>query len=1006
MYLNCHTYYSLKYATFSVEELVQAGIEAGSRTLVLTDINNTSAIYDFYHACMQKNIRPVVGIEYRSAGQLLYTGIAINNEGFTALNRLLSASMQDDIPLPDIPPRLAHCVFVLPIPTVTEDWRLYTYDHIYYGVSIKQIHNLALHQFFPSEQLLIWHPVFFQNSKKYFHLHKLLRAIDKNTLLSKLSPMDVMPAEYHFVDQRMLVAKYAAYPHIIYNTEKLLQSCHIVLDYGGVKNRKLFTASAQDDKALLYKLAEDGLEYRYGRGHKEAHRRVLHELNIIDTLGYSAYFLITWDIIRYAQSRGYHHVGRGSGANSIVAYCLGITDVCPIELDLYFERFINPHRSSPPDFDIDFSWDERNTILDYIFKRYGKEYVAQIATYNTFKGSSIIRELGKVYGLPKAEIDALVDNPRQLRQKESIAQEILYYGQMMENFPNYLGIHAGGIIISEQPLYEYTALQMMPKGFPIVHWDMYVAEDIGFYKYDILSQRGLGHIKETVAWVRRNQQKYIDIHDVPKFKKDPLVRQQLKKARTIGCFYIESPAMRQLLTKLRCDDYLTLVAASSIIRPGVSQSGMMKQYIYRFHHPHDFEYLHPKMKELLQETYGVMVYQEDVIKVAHHFAGMDLADADVLRRGMSGKYRSRAEMQRVTDVFFAGCKARGYEETIYNEVWRQIESFSGYSFSKAHSASFAAESYQSLYLKTYFPLEFMVAVINNFGGFYRTEVYVHEARMCGATIEPPCINNSEYHTSIDGTTIYLGWVHLANLEANVAHSIVEERQHNGSYSSLQEFTLRVSIALEQLIILIRINAFRRIGKPKQELLWEAHFIFHGNKKSIVKKDLFEVQSVALPSLPTLDPVIHQQTMDEIALLGFSLTSPFDIADYEGVVLEQCIGADNLLEMTGRIVEIVGYLIAVKPVRTIKGDLMQFGCFIDEAGCYFDTVHFPDSHTYYPLKGHGMYHLRGIVKEEFGSAALHVQYLKKLGRTIAQQVSTRLKVSGEGNWSKGLSKLIK
>jgi DNA polymerase-3 subunit alpha len=198
---------------------------------------------------------------------------------------------------------------------------------------------------------------------------------------------------------------------------------------------------------------------------------------------------------------------------------------------------------------------------------------------------------------------------------------------------------------------------MMPKGFPIVHWDMYVAEDIGFYKYDILSQRGLGHIKDAVDHVLRNRKIHIDIHDVKSFKVDPKVRNQIRSANTIGCFYIESPAMRQLLTKLRCDNYLTLVAASSIIRPGVSSSGMMKQYIQRFHQPDSFEYLHPKMKDLLEETYGVMVYQEDVIKVAHHFAGIDLADADILRRAMSGKYRGKKEMERITETFFANVRS-------------------------------------------------------------------------------------------------------------------------------------------------------------------------------------------------------------------------------------------------------------------------------------------------------------------------------------------------------------
>src|SRR5690606_29844093 len=285
-----------------------------------------------------------------------------------------------------------------------------------------------------------------------------------------------------------------------------------------------------------------------------------------------------------------------------------------------------------------------------------------------------------------------------------------------KNFPNHLSIHPGGMLISEKPIYCYTAVEMPPKGFSTAQIDMFIAENIGLYKLDILSQRGLGHIRDCIDIVRENCNVHIDIHQVEKFKTNKKIAAQTKKADTIGCFYIESPAMRQLLNKLSCDNYITLVAASSIIRPGVAQSRMMREYIYRFHNPGKFEYLHPKMKELLEETYGVMVYQEDVIKIAHHFAGLDMGEADILRRAMSGKYRGRNEFEAIRLKFFENCNAEGYPPAITAEVWRQIESFGGYSFSKAHSASFAVESYQSLYLKTYFPIECMVAVINNFGG--------------------------------------------------------------------------------------------------------------------------------------------------------------------------------------------------------------------------------------------------------------------------------------------------
>ena len=333
--------------------------------------------------------------------------------------------------------------------------------------------------------------------------------------------------------------------------------------------------------------------------------------------------------------------------------------------------------------------------------------------------------------------------------------------------------------------------------------------------------------------------------------------------------------MRGLLTKLECDNYVHLVAASSIIRPGVARSGMMRQYIQYHHQPDQVQYLHPVFKEHLQETYGVMVYQEDVMKIAHHFGGLSLDDADLLRRSMSGKSRGSNAFQKLQQQFFDNCHERGYTPELANEAWRQIESFSGYSFCKAHSASYAVESFQSLFLKTYFPLEFMVAVVNNFGGFYRTEIYLHEARMAGATIQAPCVNNSELTTTIIGTDIYLGFQHLRSLENTLARRIVAEREQNGPYSSLADFLERLPVAREQLNLLIRVGAFRFTGASNMELLWEKNDYLSSEPTREPHPQLFRPasESQTLPTLTT-DPMI--EVFEQIELLGFPLVSPFSL----------------------------------------------------------------------------------------------------------------------------------
>lgn len=971
-----HSYYSLRYGTLSPEDLVAEAESNGYKALVLTDINNTSGVFPFIKACTDKGIQPLVGIEFRRDNQVLYTGIALNQQGFRELNEFLSEYLLAHKPLPAAPPAFLNVIIIYPFSSISKaaGGRLQIGGNEYIGIKPSDVNHLLFSDLRHYPEKLIMYPVFSCKNKNGFALHRHLRAIDNNILLSQLSIEHGLANDACFISVNKIIAAYNRFPALIHNAEKVIQIAAFTFDFRQRKNKLFYTSSVYDDKLLLEKLAWDGFNRRYGPHNKTAKQRVAHELDIIEKLGFSAYFLITWDIIRYSMGRGFYHIGRGSGANSVVAYCLHITDVDPIELDLYFERFLNPKRTSPPDFDIDYSWDERPEVQDYIFKRYGKEHTAFLGAMVTFQESSILRELGKVYGLPKSELDALVNQPDVPEDTNFITKEIFYYKKLLSDFPNIRSIHAGGILISEESIYNYTALDMPPKGFPTAQWDMYVAEDICFDKLDILSQRGIGHIKECVDLVWQNQKIRIDAHDVAKFKTDEKVKQQLKAGDTIGCFYIESPAMRGLLKKLHCDNYLSLVAASSIIRPGVAKSGMMRAYIERFHAPDKIKYLHPVMEEQLKETYGVMVYQEDVLKVCHHFAGLDLADADVLRRGMSGKYRSKVEFQKLVDKFFSNCQEKGYPDALTKEVWRQVESFAGYSFSKAHSASFAVESYQSLYLKTYYPLEFMTAVINNFGGFYKTWVYVQQAQKAGATIHLPCINQSTYYTNIYRSDIYLGLVHVQNIEHKVSLKIVEERQLNGAFTSLEEFIRRTQISLEQLLLLIRVQALRFTQKAKKELLWEAHLLL-GHKVPQPGNNFLFQEPAKHFSLPQLIHTNIEDAYDEMELLGFPVSgSYFDMLQTtaRGDILTK-----DLLLYLGQKVRMMGILVTTKYVRTIRGEVMQFGTFLDAGGDFFDTTHFPPSLKAWPFKGNGVYLVYGKVVEEFGFPSMEVEKMAKL-----------------------------
>lgn len=983
MLLNCHTYYSFGYGTYAIKELLAAVYNSGHRAFALTDINNTSAVLETLRLTENKPLKAVVGIDFRNGVQQQYVGLAQNNAGFKELNEHLSKHLHAQKSFENIAPPFNHAFIVYPFLTY-KGWPLS--DHEFIGISIADLKQLVLspYQKIPNK-LVALHQVTFAN-KIQFNTHRLLRAIDTNNLLSKLPITEQAKGNEMMLSRDELLNTYAAYPHIIQNTENILEQCTVQFDYGKLKNKnkQFYTDSTANDVALLRSECVKGLSYRYTDANEKnlAHQRMEKELAVIEKMNFASYFLINWDIVNYARSKQYYHVGRGSGANSLVAYLIGITDVDPLELDLYFERFINEQRSNAPDFDIDFSWRDRDDITRYIFERFGQNgKAALLGTYSTYQKDAVIQELGKVFGFPPNEIQQLKKIAPQYAniktyKKENLTEVLFYYAQHLAGKPSHLSIHASGILISEEPITYYSATSLPPKGYPTTQFSMIEAEDIGLFKFDILSQRGLGKIKDALAIIKQNQGIDIDIHEIRKFKQDEKVKALLREGKAIGCFYVESPGMRMLLAKLRADDYLRLVAASSIIRPGVSQSGMMREYINRFRNEKLREQARaklPQLYDILAETYGVMVYQEDVIKVAHQFAGLNLTEADYLRRGMSWKFKQRNEFGLVRDKFFANCKERGYDINLVTEIWTQIESFANFAFAKGHSASYAVESYQALYLKAYYPLEYMVATLNNGGGFYRTELYVHEASMHGAVIHAPCVNNSNNESVIKGKAIYLGWGLIAELSEHTQALILQERNAHGDFLGLEDFVNRVPVSIEQVRLLIRVGAFNFTQRDKKELLWQAHALIHPIKNNDSNNQLFKQENKKF-KLPNLVGSAIDDAFDEIELLGFSLSSPFRLLRDK---LPSNLKAKELKNSINQDVSIVGYLVNTKRTQTHKGERMYFGTFIDTDGHWIDTVHFPDIAREFPFIGGGCYHIKGKVTVEYDFLTIEVSSLKRL-----------------------------
>ncbi|MDR5591572.1 DNA polymerase III subunit alpha [Christiangramia sp. SM2212] len=990
MFLNCHTYYSLRYGTMSTRELCQLAESNGVNQIALTDINNTSACLEFIKLNKNSDLNALVGIDFRNSADQQYVGIARNNQGYKQLNDHLSEHIHEKRNFENEAPLLPDCYIIYPFKKISITRKTDFRSNEFIGVSINDLRKLKFSEYRKLEnKLVIFETVSFRN-KKDFNAHRLLRAIDNNTLLSKLPESEQGSLSDKMIAEEILLKGFEEFPHIIKNTEKLFDSCKVDFEFGKGQNRNLLVLETPEkDRERLVDLCYQKLPERYSDPGKKVLDRVKKELNTIIKLGFVSYFLINLEIVNYARSKNYPFVGRGSGANSVVAYILGITNVDPIELDLYFERFINPNRSSPPDFDIDFSWKDRNDVTNFIFRNY--RHTALMGTYVTFKSRAVARELGKVFGLPKENIDKLSQGFYDFKDLDHLEKLVLRYSRLIDGFPNYLSVHSGGILILNESVHNYAGTFLPPKGFQTIQIDMNIAEDVGIHKFDILAQRGLSKITDALEIIKQNQPnaKIEDIENIKLFKEDPAINDLLKVGDCMGVFYVESPAMRGLLTKLQTDNYMNLVAASSVIRPGVSSAGMKEEFIRRHRDPEKKKEAHPVMLEIMEDTYGVMVYQEDVMKVAHIFAGLDLDDADVLRRGMSGKKTSKGQMEKIEHNYRENCAQRGYPLKLTNEVWEQISSFAGYAFPKGHSASYAVESYQSLYLKKYFPLEFMVAAINNGGGFYNLQTYIQEIRNCGGKIHAPCINRSDHPNTIFGKDIYLGFGYIKELENKTIQQILENRQFFGQFRSLDDFIDRIDISIEQISLLLKINAFRFTGLDKHELLWNAYFKLNKSRPKSNQALLFKPQHREF-ELPEFEFSKIIEAYDQMQLLGFPLCNHFDLL---AEPMHNTLTAKKLKHHISKNVEIYGNLVDYRKTGTSNGKYMYFATFYDILGDIFDVVLFPNAAEKYPIRSDGIYKCSGKVMCDLGYVSIEINWISRLTtQTDPRLVGSNFKIS--------------
>jgi error-prone DNA polymerase len=813
-------------------------------------------------------------------------------------------------------------------------------------------------------------------------------------------------------------------------------------------------AAPADPFALLKARCEEGARARYGTLSPAVHARLDHELGIIREKGFAEYFLVVQEIVR----RSPRTAGRGSAAASIVSYCLGITHVEPIRHDLYFERFLNPGRVDPPDIDVDFCWDERDEVLDWVFRVLGTERAAMIANHVTFRARAAVREVAKVYGLPDAEIarvtgrlahhwgaDAATEAARRhpLFRGEDMDPrrggllgrapwpEILAWASRLDGFPRHLSVHCGGVVVAPDGLDSHVPVERAAKGVNVIQWEKDQAEEAGLVKIDLLGNRSLSVIRDACAAVRAGGGEDLRYEAFDPID-DPRTQELIRDGRTMGVFYVESPAMRQLQQKTGRGDFEHLVIHSSIIRPAAND--YIREYVRRLRGG-TYRSLHPILDEVLSETYGIMCYQEDVARVAIRMAGFTDAEADGLRKVLSKKWAER----RVEDYrrrFTGGAAAHGITPDVVDAVWRMILSFSGYSFCKPHSASYALVSFKACYLRAHHPAEFMAAVLSNGGGYYSTFAYISECRRMDLAVRLPDINESDRaYTGKSGPRenegpgtaghrgmVRVGLQQIKGLREEALQAILDERRRAGPFLSFDEVLCRVAIDPSDVRLLIRSGAFDRIGfgasdpgampcpngllvlRPRLHWRlreWEAKT--EGRRAR--NRSLFPPDLGPLP-----EPRPHETAKllrDEAETLGFLVSRhPLTLYRSHLLALERSgvspVRGADLPGRAGERVVTIGWLITGKVVTTKGDEPMEFISFEDTTAIY-ETTFFPRSYERFcrMLTAARPYVLRGRVDEDFGAVALTVESVEFLdrmtspGRRRGRQENSGTRARGAG-----------
>ena len=1050
VHLHVHSCYSLLRGGNGLHTLLERVRALGMDAVALTDTNALYGLVPFYTACRAQGVHPVLGVEIHCAPRLpgapmtRVVALARNLEGYSNLCRLTTArQLEPDFDL------LQACLtyqdglyfltqdpaLLAALATQVPGWRLYAELVPRPGPA----HRAHLQQLQDTAQGLgagcvATNDVFFATPDDYA-THRTLRAIDSIVAQEQLDATEheVAPPDAWLRSPAEMAAAWPTWAEALANTQAIAEDCRVELPMHVPKFPKAPTGDGRSPYAQLRTQCETGAQWRYGARPDPAVRaRMDYELEVIDRLGYSAYFLIVADLVRFARGEGIPCVGRGSAADSLVAYVLGIGGVDPMAYDLYFERFLHLGRTDCPDIDIDFCWRGRDRVLEYVYATYGAERVAMICSFITFGARSAFRDVAKTFGLPLDEIERLcsrlphadVANIRAALEQfpecralpfdEEPYRSILALAERIDGFPRHVGIHPCGIVIAPTPLTDLVPLELATKGLVVTQYDMHPIEALGLVKIDLLGQRALSIVTDAANIVRDVYGQTLDLETLP--EPDPRVADLARTGDTMGCFQIDSPGMRNLLQQIQATTRLDLIQALSLIRPGPAASGMKETYVRRARGLEPIPAIHPIVDALLADTYGVLLYQEDLLRIAHKLAGFSRGDADALRKAMSKK-RSPQRMAAVRERFIHGCAANHVPAPVAHEMWTRMQNFAGYSYCKAHACTYGHISYQGLWLKAYYPTAFYAGVLNNAAGMYAARTYLEDARRHGVAVLPVDIEESAYWTTVEfvhtnrgdaenaeqehtnrqagcaagaeagsgpggskepAAALRLGLWHVGGLRKAAIEALIVARP----FRDLRDLCTRVPLERDEVEALIRCGACDGFALTRPQLLWDVAQAFPLIQRSkhaaqpLFPGQVFLGHLPPVPDLPEYDAA-HKLEMEQ-DVLGLELSmhplEPFfpTLARYD------LVQAADLRAHAGQRVQVGGWLVASRRVITKKQDYMRFVTLEDATG-FVEVVLFPETYQAYGhlVRGHGPYIVTGLVDNAYGACTLTAEELTVL-----------------------------